>query len=274
MSSTLPLVWIDGHETSSASVSVFDWGLQRGDGCFEVLRSYDGHGFAAQEHVDRLVWSARQLEISLPPISQLLEWVRVAAERGVDCMVRIIVTRGSPTYGQASRVLIMAEPVHAGPAELRLMPVEAPWHSAGRKWKLAGVKSLSYGPNMAASRQAKAAGFDDAILVSDSNIVLEGPTFTVGWVADGVVETPGLDLLILDSITRRHVLAAARSVGVEIVEGVFHLDRMLAADEVFAMSTNKEVMPVVGVSNVEYPNGELAARLATVFDVSSTDPAT
>jgi len=83
------------------------------------------------------------LEISLPPISQLLEWVRVAAGRGVDRMIRIIVTRGSPTHGQASRVRIMAEPVNTGPAELRLMPIGAPWHSAGRKWKLPASRAFS-----------------------------------------------------------------------------------------------------------------------------------
>jgi len=43
---------------------------------------------------------------------------------------------------------------------------------------------------------------------------------------------------------------------------------------VLGMSTNKEGMPVVGVSNVEYPNGELAARLATAFGASSTESAT
>lgn len=265
MTATLPLVWLDGQETTAASISVLDWGLQRGDGCFEVLRSYGGRCFAVSDHVDRLAWSARQLEIPLPSTPQLLEWVAMAAESGGDCTVRIIATRGSPTYGQASRVVVMAEPVQPRPSLLRLMPIEAPWHSAGRNWGLAGVKSLSYGPNMAASRQAKAAEFDDAILLSDSGIVLEGPTFTIGWAMDGAVETPSLDLFILDSITRRYVLEAARNVGIKVVEGVFSVERLFGADEVFAMSTIKEVTPVVGVADVEYQAGATTTRLAEAF---------
>jgi branched-subunit amino acid aminotransferase/4-amino-4-deoxychorismate lyase len=44
---------------------------------------------------------------------------------------------------------------------------------------LNGVKTLSYAANMAASRQAAAAGYDEAVLVSSGGIVLEGPTCSI-----------------------------------------------------------------------------------------------
>lgn len=265
MTLSSPLIWVNGTATGGATISVLDWALQRGDGCFEVFRSYRGRGFAVEEHVKRLEWSARQLDLVLPSHEDLMEWALLAAVRGGDCTVRILATRGSPTYVTPSSVIVMAEPLPQIPPELRLTMVDAPWHSAGRAWDLAGVKSLSYGPNMAASRQARTLGFHDAILMSDSGLVLEGPTLAVGWVRDGVVETPGLDLLILDSITRRHVLALAQDLGIDVVEGSFPRERLLGADEVFVMSTVREVTPVVEVSGHIFRKGPVTATLAEAF---------
>lgn len=259
------LMWVDGVETPSATISVLDWGLQRGDGCFEVLRSYDGKAFGTEEHIARLEWSASCLGMALPSSALLVAWTTQAAARGGDCTVRILVTRGSPTYGERSVVVVLAEPVPPVPDQLRLMTVTAPWHAAGRPWDLAGVKSLSYGPNVAATRHAQQRGSHDAILVSDERTVLEGPTFTVAWVLDGVLETPSLDLLILDSISRRYVLRSAATAGVEVREGHFDVDRMLAADEVVATSTIKEVTSVVEVDGTRFESGQVAATLRAGF---------
>jgi branched-chain amino acid aminotransferase len=135
--------------------------------------------------------------------------------------------------------------------------VTAPWHPAGRRWELAGVKTISYAPHMAASRQAVAAGFDDALLVSDSGLVLEGPTFTVGWSRSGRVYTPALSLGILESITRRVIMEITEVEEVE--ESLVDLE---GADEVFAMSTVKEVVSVVALGKTTFPPGEITQLLA------------
>jgi branched-subunit amino acid aminotransferase/4-amino-4-deoxychorismate lyase len=150
----------------------------------------------------------------------------------------------------------MSHPLPPALGALRLLPVAAPWHPAGRPWELAGVKSISYAPNLAASRRAAAAGFDDAVLVGDGGVVLEGPTFSVGWVSGGVLRTPSLDLGILESITRRVVMELA-----PLEEVVAGIDDLLAADEVFAMSTLKEVTPVVAVGDRTVGPGPVTARL-------------
>ena len=45
----------------------------------------------------------------------------------------------------------------------------------------------------------------------------------MAWVVGGVLETPGLDLGILDSITRRVMLDMASQLGLEFVEGTWDL---------------------------------------------------
>jgi branched-chain amino acid aminotransferase len=143
--------------------------------------------------------------------------------------------------------------------------VAAPWHPAGRRWQLAGVKTISYAPNLAASRQAGVAGFDDALLISDDAIVLEGPTFSVGWIQGGTIYTPSLELGILASITRRVVMEVT-----EVKETVADLDVVVDADEVFVMSTLKEVTPVTALGDRAFAVGsrtrELRQRVKLVVE--------
>lgn len=95
--------------------------------------------------------------------------------------------------------------------------------------------------------------------------MLEGPTFSIGWLVGRKLFTPSLDLGILASITRAAALEIARAVSVDIEEGRFPLDAVLGADEVFAMSTVKEVMPVTSVGSAGFSEGSVTADLAAAF---------
>lgn len=90
-------------------------------------------------------------------------------------------------------------------------------------------------------------------------MVLESPTSSIFWVAGGEIKTPSLELPILDSITRRRLLG-----WIDVVEGEWALDEVLAADEVFIASTTREVHAVdrVGETSFALPGGrtEEAAR--------------
>lgn len=257
------LVLIDG-EAGDGRIPVFDDGLLRGDGCFEAIRSYGGRAFAVEQHLTRLGASAAALAIPLPPVTRIAGWVEEVATTGGDCIVRVVVTRGSTVGGHQRhpRCIVMSHPLPTPAAELSLRPVPAPWHPAGRAWELSGVKSISYAPNQTATRLACEAGFDDALLLSDSGTILEGPTFSFAWVVGGVLETAGLDLGILDSITRRLIVADSPGVGLEVREGRFDISRLKSASEAMALSTVKEVTPVTAVGDWNYPVGEVAATLS------------
>jgi branched-subunit amino acid aminotransferase/4-amino-4-deoxychorismate lyase len=258
-------VIIDGKalEAEEASISVFDWGLQRGFGCFEVIRSYGGRAFRAGGHLDRLERSLAALAIAPPPRDDLEGWVTSVAAAGGDCLVRVMVTEGArdELYPAPSRTVVLWEPVPAVPDTLRLLPTVAPWHPATATVGFHGVKWLSYAPNMAATDRARRAGFDDALLVSREGKVLEGPTFTIAWVHGGAVETPSLELGILASITRDVLCETTEELGIPLRHGSYDLSRVEGADEVLALSTVKEVTPVTGLADREVPTGLVAVRL-------------
>jgi branched-subunit amino acid aminotransferase/4-amino-4-deoxychorismate lyase len=198
-------------EPSAEGVPVTDSSVLRGDGCFEVLKAYNGIPFTLDAHLDRLERSAAALAIPLPPRREIAAWIETVAAECPDCAVRVVVTRGSavPNEPGEPMIIVFAHPWTGIRGPARLLPVVAPWHAAGVSWELAGAKVLSYAPNLSATRRANSEGFDDALLLTVDGLMLEGPTFCVAWVVDGVLETPSLDLGILDSITRRVVLEEA-----------------------------------------------------------------
>jgi len=226
---------------SSATIPATDQGLIRGDGVFEVIRLYDGKPFALEEHLRRLERSASNLRLPLDLEAVRSDLWRLLAHAGTGpdhAMLRIVVTRGG-------RRLLLTEPAPEMPEHVRLASVT---YSPTRI--LDGVKSLSYGANMLASRLARERGFDEALLVTPHGRVLEAPTSSIFWVADGELLTPPLDEHILASITRALVIEVTGA-----SERSCTLDELLQADEAFLASTAREVQPV------------------SVIDARSLDPA-
>jgi len=260
----LGYVLVDGerYEPEDATISVFDIALLRGFGCFEALRSYGGIAFRQRQHLDRLERSADALGIGLPPRPDMERWVADRALEG-DCTVRVVVTGGTDERGTAkdSRFIVFAEPLAHVDKTVTLLPVEAPWHPDGAVSELTGAKTLSYGPNVAARIHAKAEGYGDALLVGRSGNVLEGPTNTVAWITNGVFETPELSLGILASVTREAVIEVAARIDLPVSEGRFPLERMVAADEVVALSTLREIQPVVRIGDIDKEVGPITNRL-------------
>ncbi len=233
---------------ADATIPATDEGLLRGDGVFEVIRVYDGQPFAFESHMQRMERSARNLRLPLD-----LELVRAEAARllahaggGADHeLLRIVVTRGG------HRVLL-TERLPELPERVRLASVTyAPTRV------LDGVKSLSYGANMLASRLARERGFDEALLVTPHGRVLEAPTSSIFWAKEGELFTPPLSEHILASITRALVVEVSGA-----RERPTSLEELLGAEEAFLASTAREVLPVERIDEV--PLGANAAVSARV----------
>jgi len=114
---------------------------------------------------------------------------------------------------------------------------------------LDGVKSLSYGSNMLATRLAQERGADEALLVTPHGRVLEAPTSSLFYVLqDGDVYTPPLEDHVLDSITRRHVIDVTSA-----TEWVTSADVIPTMAEAFLASTLREVQPVSAIDETALP---------------------
>ncbi len=235
-------VVLDGELTrlGEATIPAGDEGLIRGDGAFDAFPVRDGRPFARSAHLDRLERSCRALVLDCPRDLVEADIDLLLGEAGPGYLVvRTILTRGG------RRLSILES--HGDPDALsrpaRMLPV-----TYEPSVVLNGVKTLSYGANMLASRQAAAAGYDEALLVATDGTVLEGPTCSVFWKRDGGLRTPSLDLGILASITRRVVLES-----VTVEEGRFPLHDLLAADEAFLVSTARIAQPIAAIGERSLP---------------------
>jgi len=248
------------------TLSVLDPMVLRGDGCFEAARIYGGVCFKIDDHLDRLARSAAALEIELPALDTIKAWCTKLAQERDTGVIRVLASAGpADLRSEPGTLVVLDQPLPEILGAYRLLPVVAPWHPAGVEWTLAGVKTLSYAPNMAASRQAREEAFDDALLISRDGTVLEMPTSTVAWVIDGTLETPTLELGILGSITRMVVLGLCERLEIPVVEGRFATKRLAVADEVMVLSSIKEVRPVTTVGRHIYEPGPTTAELGHAY---------
>lgn len=267
--STFTSVSVNGDvlDPTTASIPVSDIGFIRGYGVFEVIRGLGGKCFRLGPHLDRLERSASMLGIELPDRESIASWARRAAatHSDHDAIIRLLVSAGDDAFTGDARVVVTSELYPTPKSELTLLPVVAPWHSDGASWELLGAKTLSYGNNFGAARAAQLEGFSDALLIGRSGRILEGPTFTIGWVIEEggrtVYETPAMTLGILDSITRQLAFDSAADADLEIREVEVGLERLDEASEFFALSTLRDTLPVVAVGERTFAKGPATAAL-------------
>jgi branched-chain amino acid aminotransferase len=233
------LASVDGAigPATEARIPILDEGLLRGDGAFEATRLYGGRPFALEDHYARLRRSCAGVRLEVD-FDALRAEVAALVERtgAVDAVLRIVVTRGG-------RRIALVEPLPKRAPAARVMTVR---YAPSRV--LDGLKTLSYSANMLASRLAKEAGYDEALLVTPHGRVLEGPTSSFFWVRDGELLTPPLSDRILASITRARVVAAMGA-----TEEPCALEDVHAAVAAFLASSVREVQPVAAIDDLRLP---------------------
>jgi len=223
---------------AEATVSITDEGFLRGDGAFEMLRLYGGAPFALTDHMDRLGRSAAGI---------FLDWDRATFEREIDALLdanpkkdaalRLVLSRGG------RRVAIIEDfPDFEHDLSLSTIAYQP-------TIVLNGLKTLSYGANMLATRLAKQQGADEALLTRPDGTLLEAPTSTIFWAdSEGNLHTPALDTGVLASITRQRIMDM-----LPVRESdKYMLTDIEDAEEVFLASSLREVQGVSLVDGLEF----------------------
>jgi branched-chain amino acid aminotransferase len=190
------------------------------------------------EHLQRMARSAANLRLEIDLGALQSDVDAVLAEAGpADAALRMLFTRGGHR-------IVLLEELKQRPATLALALIT---YAPSRI--MDGVKSLSYASNMLATRLAQERGCDDALLVTPHGRVLEAPTCSLFYALGGEqLFTPPLDDHILDSITRRHVIAVTGA-----QERVTTRDDLAEVSEAFLASTLREVHPVARIEERELP---------------------
>lgn len=112
-----------------------------------------------------------------------------------------------------------------------------------------------YPNNARVIREAKAKGFDNALVCDALGNVAETATSNVFMAKDGVVHTPAANGTFLNGITRQRVIQLLKNDGVPVVEDTLRYEDFANADEIFISGNYSKVMPVLRIDSRDLQPG-------------------
>jgi len=241
-----------------AVIPFYDHGLLYGDGLFEGIRVYGGRVFKLDEHVARLYYSAKALNINIPATQQttreiILETVRANGHR--EGYVRVTVTRGTglgldPKHikGEAN-VYISCEQLALYPPEMYengLIVATVSTRLPSPDVIDPRVKCTGkYINNIMAKAEANRSGAGEGLMLTREGYVGEATGDNIFLVKNGQLLTPPATIGILQGITRDTVITLAEEAGISVFEPIMTQYDVYNADEAFLTGTAAEVIPAV-----------------------------
>ncbi len=273
-------IWMNGEfvDWADAKVHVGVHGLHYGTGIFEGIRCYDTPRgpavFRLTDHMQRLHDSARLLYMELPySVDDLSAATRdlVRANGLSASYIRPIAFYGFGQLGVSTQ---------GNPVDVAIM--NWPWgaylgdDALGKgitacisSWKRIGANTIPHAAkatgvylnSMLATTEARRAGYDEAILLTDDGYVADGPGENIFVVKDGVIRTPPLSTSILPGVTRDSVVQIAQDLGYIVEETSLIRTDLYLADEVFMTGTAAEVTPVRAVDDQELGVGPITVEV-------------
>jgi branched-chain amino acid aminotransferase len=105
--------------------------------------------------------------------------------------------------------------------------------------------------------QAKADGYDGALMLTPAGKVSEAPIACFFMVRDGQLITPGIGSNILESVTRDTIITLYQeTTGKAAVQRDVDRSELYFADEAFLCGTGQEVIPVVAIDRLPVGDGK------------------
>ena len=275
MGSLNAMVNVDGvvSPMAEATVPVLDRGFLYGDSVYEVFRTEDGVPLFLDDHFDRLENSARLIQMRISQtrgklVEEICRTVAAAnAQKNDRLAVRFQITRGegpldlAPPTNLATRYVLIVKEVPAWRAELYAKGIRMAITAVRRNPVNAldpNIKGGNYLNNILALSEARAAGADDAVMLTREGYVAEASNSNVWFLINDELRTPSRGNL--RGLTKMHVHKALNCEGIATQETDIHVDEVAHATECFVTSATRDVMPCASLvledgTHIEFPEG-------------------
>ena len=264
-------VYINGqfYAREDAKVSVFDSVVQGGDSVWEGLRVYDGKVFMLDEHLERLVNSAKAMAFTEVPSKEavkkaVVETLKINGMTN-DAHIRLTLTRGKKiTSGMNPKLN------QYGPTLIVLAEWKAPIYTIEQGLTLITSSIRRNSPqcldskihhnnlinNILAKIEANHANADGAVMLDLNGFVSETNTTNIFFVKKGVLITPFADFC-LPGITRALVLQLAERNDVMWQEKNVTIAEMYTMDEMFTTGTEGGLAAAIAVDGRAIGDGKI-----------------
>ena len=248
-------------DPSAPALSIGELSTQRGDGIFESIGVVDAHPQEVAAHLERLAHSARICDLPVPNLAQWAQAVAVAAAMCPpgECVIKLILSRGvehGPAPTAWVTVASAADNSAARENGVRVVVLDRGFDSgapARAPWLLLGAKTLSYAPNMAALREARRRGADDAVWVASDGVLLEGPTSSLVIRQGERFVTPAPGAGILHGTTQLSLFAHLEERGFETAYETMPTTALYEADAAWLVSSVRLAVGITAVDDAPLP---------------------
>ncbi|MBC7720929.1 MAG: branched-chain amino acid transaminase [Pedobacter sp.] len=247
-------------KAAEAKIDLYSQSMHYGYSVFEGIRSYktvDGSTkiFKAVEHFQRLQASAESLNMPYTwLVEELIEATyKVLADNNLgDAYIRpLVYGPANMSFNQNTESYITIQAWEMAPflGDKLLRVMTSSFQRPNPKgFKITAKAGGHYVNSIMASQEAKANGFDEALLTDMEGFAAEAPGANVFYEKDGKLFTPSLGN-ILPGITRATVLKICYDLNIEVVEKRFTVDEMYGTDAAFFCGTAAEVIGIESIDN-------------------------
>ncbi len=128
------------------------------------------------------------------------------------------------------------------------------------------AKAGSLYPNSGrAIAEARARGFDNALMRDTNGNVVETASSNVFMVKDGVVFTPVANRTFLAGITRARVMGLLRQAGFDVREATLSVEDFMGADEIFTSGNYSKVVGVNRLDGRDFQEGPVTRKALELY---------
>ncbi len=260
------VIWLNGKvvKAGEASTDLYGQSLHYGYGVFEGIRSYKTASgetkiFKPVEHYERLQKSAEALNLPYTwQVEELIEATYAVLKQNnqQDAYIRPLVyapANMSFNPNTESHLAIMTWEMQPFLGDKLLKVYGSSYQRPNPKGFHIHAKACGHYVNsILASQDAKAKGYDEALLSDMNGFIAEGPGANMFFEKDGVLYTPAAGN-ILTGITRATVLEICEDAGITVVEKACTLEELQQADSAFFCGTAAEVIGWASIDQYQFP---------------------
>jgi len=247
------IVFLNGDylPESRASLPIFDRGLLFADAVYEGFGILDGQIVDFIYHMDRLEQSLTKLNIPITFTTDGMfhDLMRLIAENNAENgFLYLHITRGAgdrafPYQGDYQPNMFAFTQGEKFSADAPPPVIDLATYPDLR-WARRDIKSTNLLAQVMAKHAAAEANAYEALMIDDDGYVTEAGSSSFFYIKDSALYVRPVSNEILHGITRQTMLRVAAERQIKIVERIYRLDDVMAADEALITASSIYVLPV------------------------------
>ncbi|GAC1590536.1 MAG: branched-chain amino acid transaminase [Chitinophagaceae bacterium] len=259
------VIYLDGAfvKAGDAKIDLYSQSMHYGYAVFEGIRSYrtvngETKIFKEQEHFSRLEHSASAMNLPYEyNADELIAATYEVLKRNnlQDAYIRPLVyapANMSFIKNTISHITIQAWEMAPFLGDKLLRVMTSSFQRPNPKgFKITAKAAGHYVNSILASQEAKANGFDEALLTDMNGFAAEAPGANMFYEKDGKLVTPSAGN-ILPGITRATVFEICRDLDIEVEEKQISMEELKKADAAFFCGTAAEIIGWESLDNLQF----------------------